>query len=62
MKNNVVDSSFSTMLMVTRDLMCAEIVVEEHQTHIHQIQKNRRRSIYSVVKRFDVWGSPSMAY
>jgi hypothetical protein len=26
------------MLMVTRDLMCAEVVVEEQQTHIHHIQ------------------------
>jgi hypothetical protein len=44
MKKNAADCSSSTMLMVTRDLMCAEVVVEEHQTHIHQIQKNRRRS------------------
>jgi hypothetical protein len=38
MKKNVVDSSSSAMLMVTRDLMCAEVVVEKQQTHIHQIQ------------------------
>ncbi len=37
-KKNVVDSSSSAMLMVTRDLMCAEVVVEEQQTHIRQIQ------------------------
>jgi hypothetical protein len=37
MKKNTVDSSSSAMLMVTRDLMCAEVVVEEKETHIHQI-------------------------
>jgi hypothetical protein len=37
MKKNAANSSSSAMLMVTRDLMCAE-VVEEQQTHIHQIQ------------------------
>jgi hypothetical protein len=42
--------------------MCVEVVVEEQQIHIHQIQKNKRRSICSVVKRFDVWGSLAMAY
>jgi hypothetical protein len=62
MKKNVVDSSFSAMLMVTRDLMSAEVVVEEQQTHIHQIQKNKRRSICSVVKRFDLRGSLAVAY
>jgi hypothetical protein len=40
MKKNAADSSSSAMLMVTRDLMCAEVVVEEQQIHIHQIQKN----------------------
>jgi hypothetical protein len=62
MKKNAADSSSSAMLMVTRDLMCAEVVVEEQQTHIHQIQKNRRRLICSVVKRFGLWGSPVVAY
>jgi hypothetical protein len=62
MKKNAADSSSSAMLMVTRDLMCAEVVVEEQETHIHQIQKNRRRSICSVVKRFDLRGSPVVAY
>jgi hypothetical protein len=61
MKKNAADSSSSAMLMVTRDLMCAEVVEEQH-THIHQIQKNKRRSIYSVVKRFDLRGSPVVAY
>jgi hypothetical protein len=61
MKKNVADSSSSVMLMVTRDLMCAEVVVEEQQTHIHQIQKNKRRSIYNVVKRFDLRGSLAVA-
>jgi hypothetical protein len=32
MKKSVADSSSSTMLMVTRDLMRAEVVVEEQQT------------------------------
>jgi hypothetical protein len=29
MKKNVADFSSSAMLMVTRDLMCAEVVVEK---------------------------------
>jgi hypothetical protein len=35
MKKNVADSSSSAMLMVMKDLMYAEVVVEEQQTHIH---------------------------
>jgi hypothetical protein len=35
MKKNATDSSSSAMLMVTRDLMCVEVVVEEQHTHIH---------------------------
>jgi hypothetical protein len=62
MKKNAANSSSSPMLMVTRDLMCAEVVVEEQHTHIHHIQKNRRRSFCNVVKRLDVRGSPTMAY
>ncbi len=33
MKKTATNSSSSVMLMVTRDLMCAEVVVEEQQTH-----------------------------
>jgi hypothetical protein len=62
MKKNATDSSSSTMLMVTRDLMCAEVVIEEQHIDIHQIQKNRRRSISSVVQIFDLQGSPAVAY
>jgi hypothetical protein len=62
MMKNAADSSSSTMLMVTRDLMCVEVVIEEQQTHIHQIQKNKRRPICNVVKRFDLRGSPAVAY
>ncbi len=62
MKKNATNSFSSAMLMVTRNLMCAEVVVEKQQTRIHQIQKNIKRSICSVVKRFDVRGNPAMAY
>jgi hypothetical protein len=62
MKKNAAYSSSFAMLMVMKDLMCVEVVVEEQQIHIHQIHNNKTRSICSVVKRFDVWGSLAMAY